>query len=783
MNASKLPPQARWFTFLCRCWFLPLLALLPAHGQISSVALTLTPGTGSVSVGQSVTMTAQVSPPGSEERVFFMVNNRLVGAASSSPYQLKVQLPAPGSYAFRAVASTTSMGEPVEVTSPTQAVNVTGFTPSVISAPELVLWLRADQGLETDQTSRVTRWNDSSLQHHVATPQSTASAPFKVVGGPGGNPAVRFDGVDDGLVIPDSAALSFGSAMTCLAVVRVTDYSVNHSIFAKTAGPAGNIPASADFYLRQNSGLPRLFRGNGQAGLDFADGSVPVTAGATTYHLIGFRTAAVPGSPIKSTITHFYGTQDQFTETIAVPLADRDTPLHIGNRLDGVTKLKGDLCELMLYNTALSTDDLRMPQAHLSHKYALGHAFAVSEPPSVTVSAVVGGVTHPAGSTITIPPGANSAVTLQYSAQNGDGVVTEQILTENGESQCAVLGAGGGTYSISLGNGRHRLQWSAVDNLNQRVFAPPFTIDVLSEPITPLPAASDLVLWLRGDQTMLDADNRVMEWRDLSGQGNDAVQPTAAARPSVAVFATPLRPAVVFDGVDDFFTVPSSPTMTLDQFTAVYVASFDDFTSFQGVFAKTAGPGGNIPAPVDYYLVPPSGVTKYLAGDGGTTFGSVTGRTAPVTQVFQILSVSGVTNPELYVNDLPDWSDSLALPTADLGSPFYLGGRADGVTKLKGKLAEFILYDRRLTEDERQQLTAVLRTRYGIPRVTLPALSVQRSTGNSVTVSWDRPTTVEWEWALQSSPTLTGPWSPVPGVINSSVTVPIQGTKFFRLVR
>ncbi len=62
---------------------------------------------------------------------------------------------------------------------------------------------------------------------------------------------------------------------------------------------------------------------------------------------------------------------------------------------------------------------------------------------------------------------------------------------------------------------------------------------------------------------------------------------------------------------------------------------------------------------------------------------------------------------------------------------------------------------------------------------TPPSLSIAR-TGNNITLSW--PTLVTG-FTLESAPAVTGPtWSPVPGVVNNSVTVPISpGNQFYRL--
>jgi hypothetical protein len=62
----------------------------------------------------------------------------------------------------------------------------------------------------------------------------------------------------------------------------------------------------------------------------------------------------------------------------------------------------------------------------------------------------------------------------------------------------------------------------------------------------------------------------------------------------------------------------------------------------------------------------------------------------------------------------------------------------------------------------------------------LPTLSVTRSAGGSLTISWDAATT---GFNLESTINLINPnWLPVPGVINNSVQInPNAGTQFYRL--
>lgn len=76
----------------------------------------------------------------------------------------------------------------------------------------------------------------------------------------------------------------------------------------------------------------------------------------------------------------------------------------------------------------------------------------------------------------------------------------------------------------------------------------------------PAPAAPDtlagLQLWLRGDAGVTyDNTAAVSQWRDQSGSDNHAVQATVARRPQLVREVVRGKPAIRFDGVDDYLAI------------------------------------------------------------------------------------------------------------------------------------------------------------------------------------------------------------------------------------
>ncbi|MBL9126578.1 MAG: hypothetical protein JNL97_02970, partial [Verrucomicrobiales bacterium] len=147
----------------------------------------------------------------------------------------------------------------------------------------LSLWLRADAGVTADASGAVTAWADQSPNANHAAQADVTSAPTRVENALNAKPVLRFDGTDDFLEVQDSESLSNAGDITTLYVVKFDDFATYRAVWAKTAV---NLPGATDFYALPNTGVPRLYRGNGStSGLAFFDGTA-LRAGA--YFVSGF---------------------------------------------------------------------------------------------------------------------------------------------------------------------------------------------------------------------------------------------------------------------------------------------------------------------------------------------------------------------------------------------------------------------------------------------------------------------------------------------------------------
>jgi hypothetical protein len=110
----------------------------------------------------------------------------------------------------------------------------------------LVLHLRADQGIQTED-GRVTTWRDGSPANHSAAQTDTAKQPLLVADALNGHRAVRFDGTKRGLNLEGQVLTS--GAGTIFAVVNDHGPPGHREIFSNWNGAAGNSGTSVFFGL------------------------------------------------------------------------------------------------------------------------------------------------------------------------------------------------------------------------------------------------------------------------------------------------------------------------------------------------------------------------------------------------------------------------------------------------------------------------------------------------------------------------------------------------------
>jgi hypothetical protein len=726
------------------------------QNQPPTISLTANPAGPGVPAGSTITLTAEATDPdGAVARVEFLSNGATIATATAAPYRATVILESPGDYelAARAVDD-----KDAQTLSSPMGFNVeSAGEPSLAVTNNLQLWLRADAGLTAAAGGAVTTWSDQSPAGNDASQADEALAPTLVADAVAGRPAVRFDGIDDYLDVADSDSLSIAGDITSLFVVRMENFDTFRAVWGKTLS---NLPAPTDYYTLPSSGVPRLYRGNAEGSLGSTDGGSALRAGV--FELAGFSASG-------PSIMHVLNGTVTSTGVINATLADRDTALKIGSRDDLVTKLQGELAELLIYDAALTEEDRRQAELYLATRYAIGVVTVSNTPPEVTLSAPAAGVSY----------AAPTNVLVEVSAMDPDGSVVRVDFLVNGALAASDSSA---PFSASIdfsAAAEPVLTAVAIDNFGMAgARSQPVAVHVTSADLPALPAPAHLKLWLRADEGVTAENGIVSAWEDQSGNLNHAFQTNLDFQPFLVDGAINGEPAIRFDGEDDSLTVSNHFSIALvGDLTSFFVIRVDDFDSFRAIWAKTQG---NLPRATDYYLVPdPAGIPRALRG--GMGLGSVDGLQPLLPGEYAIagFDMAGTTLTH-YLNGAPNGEGEISVPLQDAGTPLRIGTRDDGGTRLRGEIAELILYSKALSPAERGEVLDYLSEKYAIAVVEgPPALEAVRS-ADQITISWPAEAT---GFILETTGDLPGgTWTPVAGVANNSVTISTStGIAFFRL--
>lgn len=238
--------------------------------------------------------------------------------------------------------------------------------------PNAALWVRADTGVTTDDNG-VIMWNDLSGNNNTLYSGGGPTIQPQLVTNASGDVVIRFNTND---LVTNYMASASGSPtlgitgdMSIIAVVnpRVLNGRTGH-IVSKTGTANKNIAAPYDYYL----GTPtaQLYRGNGNgtvAGIHY--GSFAATSGPS----IG-NPSVVIASEIGNTISHYCNGQAAGTGLLSANFQesnsyDQGLQLYIGARSDGFNRLAGDLSELIVAASPLSSSEAASLASYLSAQH------------------------------------------------------------------------------------------------------------------------------------------------------------------------------------------------------------------------------------------------------------------------------------------------------------------------------------------------------------------------------------------------------------------------------
>ena len=230
-----------------------------------------------------------------------------------------------------------------------------------------------------------------------------------------------------------------------------------------------------------------------------------------------------------------------------------------------------------------------------------------------------------------------------------------------------------------------------------------------------LPVIDGLAMWFdaedpRGDGAYLP-DGTLSTWIDKSPFGNDLFAVGGSA-PELVRSTLNDRPVVRFDVADYLYRAANVQGWNADDVSIFYVTRNNSIND--NYFFEYQGTGGNrhsVHHPWSDNNVywdwgvccsSPNRVNVNQAGNVGQ-FG--------VWNLFN----NTVDGKAIVFNGLVQAAQGFSTSPIDPGSPFALGANESGGQGWGGDVAEFIVFNRRLTPDETQDVGAYLAAKYGIP--------------------------------------------------------------------
>jgi len=204
---------------------------------------------------------------------------------------------------------------------------------------------------------------------------------------------------------------------------------------------------------------------------------------------------------------------------------------------------------------------------------------------------------------------------------------------------------------------------------------------------------SGCVLWLRADAGVLtNATGSVTNWVDQSGNGKVAVQTNAVQQPILTASAINGLPAVTFDGAID----PNGDCLVFGDIAmqTIFIVN--------RVGAGTPGNGGIIGSVGNDKSIRRIDANTWRSPGDGNDFSNPSG---------SLMAVNGVNNP---IAATAVWHVLMAQRGGGTYTYNGIGGGYWANRSFNGDIAEVIVYNRALTDDERIRVGLYLSQKYGL---------------------------------------------------------------------
>ena len=313
---------------------------------------------------------------------------------------------------------------------------------------------------------------------------------------------------------------------------------------------------------------------------------------------------------------------------------------------------------------------------------------------------------------------AQSAVTLQHRWDNLQDLATEWMDLVLKNFQDATVQVYLNDESIEF----ERVKEVANDRLVQIKLL--FTMSAFTKcfrPVSNYPSDfSDLVVWLRADSgvTFDIATKRVSLWSDYSGNSNNVAQSTTASQPlRIGYDGANDKARFTFDGTNDYLESSSNCPITGNNLSIFYVAKANQTTTLSQriIGYKDSSDDDRLNLSIDS-----TGRIVFKAIDDDGEVGSITSAGSDLGTTHHIVSarihnhmfrLQYNNNTEVHQN-FAHFNNSDGFAEAPFRVGHILDGAAD--TYLNGEVQEIIIYNRYVSNEERNEIRDYLNNKYRI---------------------------------------------------------------------
>lgn len=234
---------------------------------------------------------------------------------------------------------------------------------------------------------------------------------------------------------------------------------------------------------------------------------------------------------------------------------------------------------------------------------------------------------------------------------------------------------------------------------------------------TPSQLGASLELWLDADDALtitLDGST-VSQWDDKSGNGHNAIQATATARPALTASAQNSKDVLTFSPVAtaDFLQCTTSPISGTGSFTLLTVAKAAS-TSFSFLCGQggsnTGDPGLGISTKEGAYY-------GFIEDSSRQVFSTIGSGSADGSYKIRSDIFNRSSNWELYINGSSVGSENISARSGSLTgtTPFYVGTYSNASAGFwDGQIGEIVIISTATSTDTRQKLEGYLAHKWGL---------------------------------------------------------------------